>query len=170
MEPMSPQEQFNYRWPLPHVAGSPDLGVLSVSLTSTRSSDPSHLFFGLAGPTGLPEPDGSPLFTSISLIACWRYEPREHLRPLAIARAAIPPSPLRDRVGYSDHDRFRGYVPVHCRSGLQPPCLRFAAAVTGRHARLGTRLLARLYRGRHLRRLSSTRLQGATRTDPSVRY
>src|SRR5258708_10327039 len=30
-----------------HVAGSPDLGVLSVSLTSTRSSDPSHLF-GLA--------------------------------------------------------------------------------------------------------------------------
>ncbi len=166
---MSPQEQFNYRWPLPHVAGSPDLGVLSVSLTSTRSSDPSHLF-GLAGPTGLPERDGSPLFTSISLIACWRYEPREHLRPLAIARAAIPPSPLRDRVGYSDHDRFRGYVPVHCRSGLQPPCLRFAAAVTGRHARLGTRLLARLYRGRHLRRLSSTRLQGATRTDPSVRY
>src|SRR5229473_3359642 len=112
MEPMSPQEQFNYRWPLPHVAGSPDLGVLSVSLTSTRSSDPSHLF-GLAGPTGLPEPDGSPLFTSISLVACWRYEPREHLRPLAIARAAIPPSPLRDRVGYSDNDRFRGYFPVH---------------------------------------------------------
>ena len=48
------------------------------------------------------------------------------------------------------------------RSGLQPPCLRFAAAVTGHHARLGTRLLARLCRGRHLRRLSSTRLQGAT--------
>ena len=59
------------------------------------------------------EPDGSPLFTSISLIACWRYEPREHLRPLAIARAAIPPSPFRDRVGYSDHVRFRGYFPVH---------------------------------------------------------
>src|SRR5450759_1284467 len=110
------------------------------------------------------EPDGSPLFTSISLIACWRYEPREYLRPLAIARAAIPPSPLRDRVGYSDHDRFRGYVPVHCRSGLQPPCLRFAATVTGRHARLGTRLLARLCRGRHFRRLSSTRFQGATRS------
>src|SRR5882672_7872483 len=30
-----------------------------------------------------------------------------------VARAAIPPSPLRDRVGYSDHDRFRGYFPVH---------------------------------------------------------
>src|SRR5205807_1302547 len=86
--------------------------------------------------------------------------------PLAMARPAIPPSPLRDRVGYSDHDRFRGYLPVHCRSGLQPPCLRFAMAVTGHHARLGTRLLARLCRGRHLRRLSSTRLQGATPTEP----
>jgi hypothetical protein len=62
----------------------------------------------------VPERDGSPLFTLLPLVACWRYEPREHLRPLAIARAAIPPSPLRDRVGYSDHDRF------------QPPCLRFA--------------------------------------------
>src|SRR5258708_7253769 len=60
-----------------------------------------------------PEPDGSPLFALLPLVACWRYEPREHLRPLAIARAAIPPSPLRDRVGYSDHDRFRGYFPVH---------------------------------------------------------
>jgi hypothetical protein len=116
-----------------------------------------------------PEPDGSPLFALLPLVACWRYEPREHLRPLAIARAAIPPSPLRDRVGYSDHDRFRGYVPVHCRSGLPPPCLRFATAVTGRRARLGSRLLARLCRGRHLRRQTSTRLQGATLTDPDER-
>src|SRR5260370_23080986 len=51
-------------------------------------------------------------------------------------------------------------------SGLQPPCLRSAAAVPGRHARLGSRLLARLCRGRHRRRQTSTRLQGATRTDP----
>ena len=36
----------------------------------------------------------------------------------------------------------------------------------GRHARLGTRLLARVCRGRHFRRLSSMRFQGATRTDP----
>src|SRR5271163_2402117 len=48
-------------------------------------------------------------------------------------------------------------------SGLQPPCLRFATAVTGRHARLGSRLLARLCRGRHCRRQTSTRLQGANR-------
>ena len=109
------------------------------------------------------EPDGSPLFPLTPLVACWRYEPREHPRPLALARPAIPPSPLSDRVGYSDHVRFRGYLPVHWCSGLQPPCLRFAAAVTGRHARLGTRLLARLCRRRHLRRLSSTRLQGANR-------
>ena len=69
----------------------------------------------LVGPYKLSfEPDGSPLFTSTPLVACWRYEPREHLRPLAIAWTAIPPSPLRDRVGYSDHDRFRGYFPVHC--------------------------------------------------------
>jgi hypothetical protein len=54
-------------------------------------------------------------------------------------------------------------------SGLQPPCLRFATAVTGRHARLGSRLLARLCRGRHLRRQTSTRLQGATPTPPYVR-
>ena len=108
------------------------------------------------------EPDGSPLFPLTPLVACWRYEPREHPRPLALARPEIPPSPLSDRVGYSDHVRFRGYLPVHWCSGLQPPCLRFAAAVTGRHARLGTRLLARLCRRRHLRRLSSTRLQGAT--------
>src|SRR5215470_14551335 len=109
------------------------------------------------------EPDGSPLFPLTPLVACWRYEPREHPRPLALARPAIPPSPLSDRVGYSNHVRFRGYLPVHWCSGLQPPCLRFAAAVTGRHARLGTQLLARLCRRRHLRRLSSTRLQGANR-------
>jgi hypothetical protein len=29
-------------------------------------------------------------------------------------RPAIPPSPLRDRVDYSDHVRFRGYLSVHC--------------------------------------------------------
>ena len=30
-----------------------------------------------------------------------------------MARPLVPPSPLRDRVSYSDHDRFRGYFPVH---------------------------------------------------------
>ena len=53
-------------------------------------------------------------------------------------------------------------------SGLQPPCLRFATTVTGRHARLGSRLLARLCRGRHRRRQTSTRLQGATLIEPDM--
>jgi hypothetical protein len=43
-------------------------------------------------------------------------------------------------------------------------------AATGHHARLGTRLPARLYRGRHLRRHRFMRFQGATRTDPGGRY
>jgi hypothetical protein len=143
---------------------------------STISQSDFHPIIGPFSPhrLGRPyklalEPDGSPLFPLIPLVACWRYEPREHPRPLALARPEIPPSPLSDRVGYSDHVRFRGYLPVHWCSGLQPPCLRFAAAVTGRHARLGTRLLARLCRRRHLRRLSSTRLQGATLIKPDVR-
>jgi hypothetical protein len=143
---------------------------------STISQSDFHPIFSPFSPHRLgrsyrlaPEPNGSPLFTSIPLVACWRYEPREHPRPLAVARPEIPPSPLGDRVGYSDHVGFRGYLPVHCCSGLQPPCLRFAAAVTGRHARLGTRLLAGLCHGHHLRRLSSTRLQGATPTPPYVR-
>src|SRR5262245_32711993 len=77
-------------------------------------------------------------------------------------------SPLRDRVDCFDHDRFRGYDTVHFRSGLLPPCLRFAVYVTGDHARLGARLLARLCRGRHLRRLTSIRLQGATLAEPKI--
>jgi hypothetical protein len=43
-------EQFHARWPLPHVAGSPDLRVLSASLTAVGPSDRSRRF-GLAGPT-----------------------------------------------------------------------------------------------------------------------
>ena len=109
------------------------------------------------------------MFTLLPLVACWRYEPREHLRLLALSRPAVPPSPLSDGVGYSDHVRFRGYFSRSLHSGLQPPCLRFAAAVTGRHARLGSRLLARLCRGRHCRRQTSTRLQGATLIEPDVR-
>src|SRR5262245_25459639 len=77
-------------------------------------------------------------------------------------------SPLRDKAYCFNHDRFRGYVSVHFRSGLRPPCLRFAVYVTGHHARLGARVLASLSRGRHLRRLAYIRLQGATLTDPYV--
>ena len=67
------------------------------------------------------------------------------------AHPGTPSSPLGDRVDYFNHDRFRGYVSVHSRSGLPPPCLRFAVSVAGHHAKLGTRLLARLCRGHHFR-------------------
>src|SRR5258705_3386559 len=93
----------------------------------------------------------------------------EASRTLTVSCPGILPSPLRDKVGAFHHDRFRGYVSVHFRFGLPPPCLRFAVAVAGHHARLGTRLLVRLCRGRHRRRLNSMRLQGATRTEPYVR-
>jgi len=42
--------------------------------------------------------------------------------------------------------------------------------VADHHARLGTRLLAKLCRGRHLRQLDFTCFQGATRTDPYERH
>jgi hypothetical protein len=123
----------------------------------------------LVGPYKLSfEPDGSPLFTSTPLVACWRYEPREHLRPLAKTRPLIPPSPLSDRVGYSDHVRFRGYFPVHCIPAYNLPVYASQWPLPEHHARLGTRLLARLCRGRHRRRQTSTRLQGATLIKPDV--
>src|SRR5215467_14613500 len=86
----------------------------------------------------------------------------EASRTLTVSCPGILPSPLRDKVGAFHHDRFRGYVSVHFRSGLHPPCLRFAVPATGHHARLGTRLLVRLCRGRRYSRLNSMRLQGAT--------
>ena len=132
-------ERPRFRWPLPHVAGSPDLGVLSASLTSARSS-------------GRPRVGGSsgPYKRRLNLtdLPCSREalqlhadgtNPGSALPPLAITRCKMLPSPLGDGVGHSNHDRFRGYLSVHLRSGLQLPCLRFATAVTGRHARLGTR-------------------------------
>ncbi len=100
------------------------------------------------------EPDGSLLFAWNPLAACRRYEPRKHPRTLAMTHPGILPSPQSDRVGYFNRVRFRGYLVVHWCSGLHPPCLRFAMAVTGHHARLGTRLRARLCRRRHLRQLN----------------
>ena len=54
------------------------------------------------------------MFTLIPLVACWRYEPRKRPRPLALLRGLRFRLPLlSDRVGYSNHVRFRGYFPVH---------------------------------------------------------
>src|ERR1035441_7716384 len=56
---------------------------------------------------------------------------------------------------------------IHLHSGLQFPCLRFAVSVATPHARLGTRLLARLCHGGHLRPLNFVRFQGATPIEPA---
>src|ERR1035437_2912086 len=112
MEPMSPKNKST-------TAGRFPMCRLARPRSTTSQSD-FHPILGPFSPHRLVEsyklalePDGSPLFTSLPLVACWRYEPREHPTPLAMSRPAILPSPLRDRVGYSDHDRFRGYFPVH---------------------------------------------------------
>ena len=93
----------------------------------------------------------------------------EASRTLAKVHPGILPSPLRNWVGNFNHVRFRGYLSVHFRFGLQSSCLRFAVDVTAHHARLGTWLLARLYQGSHLRPLNFLRLQGATPTPPGMR-
>jgi len=61
---------------------------------------------------------------------------------------------------------FGAITPLTFVPGLKPSCLRFAGTIAGHQARLGARLLAKLYRGRHLRRLNSIRLQGANLTSP----
>src|ERR1700722_2029865 len=135
-------------------------------ITSTRPSGLPHLV-GLSGPTNLRL---NRMDLPCSHASLWLHaggkNPGSIPERSPMTLPGILPSPLRDKVGYSNHDRFRGHIPVHCCSGLQTPCLRFAMAVTGHHARLGTRLLAKLYRGRHFRRLGYMRFQGATRTDP----
>lgn len=50
---------------------------------------------------------------------------------------------------------FGAILPFTDVPACNPPCLRFAMTVAGHHARLGTRLRARLYRGLHFRRLNS---------------
>ena len=46
---------------------------------------------------------------------------------------------------------FGANTPFTFVPACKPPCLRFAVTVTGHHARLGTQLLAKLYRGGHPR-------------------
>src|SRR5262249_42718073 len=85
-----------------------------------------------------------------------------------VARPAIPPFPFAGQGRLLRSRSISGLFSRSLCSGLQPPCLRFAVAVTVHHPRLGSRLLARLYRGRHLRRQSATHLHDATRPDPYV--
>ena len=115
-----------------------------------------------------PEPDGSPLFTLLPLVACWRYRTPGAPRTARVVAACDSAFPFERQGRLLRSRSISGLYSRSLHSGLQPPCLRFATAVTGRHARLGSRLLARLYRGRHCRRQTSTRLQGATLVKPGV--
>src|SRR5271163_2448786 len=114
----------------------------------------------------VPEPDGSPLFTLLPLVACWRYRTPEAPQTARVVAACDSAFPFERQGRLLRSRSISGLYSRSLHSGLQPPCLRFATAVTGRHARLGSRLLARLCRGRHCRRQTSTRLQGATLIEP----
>ena len=84
------QEQFTCASPCGRLLRPPSTISQYDFHSIVRPSSP----WRLVGPYKLSfEPDGSPLFTSKPLVACWRYEPREHLRPLAKTRPLIPPSP-----------------------------------------------------------------------------
>src|SRR5262250_1352573 len=135
-------------------------------LTSTRTSGLPHLA-GLSGPTNFRL---NRMDLPCSRRSLWLHaggtnpgSTASHSQCCATCDSAFPIAGqgrlLRSR-------SISGLFSRSLYSGLQPPCLRFAVAVTGHHARLGSRLLARLYRGRHLKRQSSTRFQGATLVEP----
>ena len=117
-----------------------------------------------------PEPDGSPLFTSSPSVTCQRYEPRKRPNPLAVSRyrdAAFPVErsgrPLRSRSISGLTLRSLAFRPATFLSTLRSGCYQ-----TPRKTRY-TAAWLRLCRGRHFRRLNSTRLQGATLTEPYVK-
>src|ERR1035438_4692749 len=68
-------EHFDFRWPLPHVVGSPHRRVLSASLTACEPSDRPR-FIGLATLTASAGTHGSPLFATSPSSTCRGYEPR----------------------------------------------------------------------------------------------
>ena len=160
-------ERVTCRQPLPPVNGSPVLRVLSTGLTSARLLDRPCL----GGLSGLaPEPDGSPLFTSSPSVTCQRYEPRKRPGPLAMSRyrdAAFPVErsgrPLRSRSISGLSLRSLAFRPATFLSTLRSGCYQ-----TPRKTRY-TAAWLRLCRGRHFRRLNSTRLQGATLPKLDVR-
>ena len=77
--------------------------------------------------------------------------------PLGVIGSATP---TRSDIGAN--------IPFTFVPACTPPCLRFAVTVTGHHARLGTRLLARLYRGSHPRPPNFMRFP--RRNTPNIRH
>ena len=109
------------------------------------------------------------MFTSSPSVTCQRYEPRKRPGPLAISRyrdAAFPVEgsdrPLRSRSISGLFIRSLAFRPTTFLSTLRSGCYQ-----TPRKTRYAAAWL-RLCRGRHPRRLNSTRLQGATLPEPYV--
>ena len=84
---------------------------------------------------------------------CRRSPPRD-------ARCCLPPWEMGSATPTTID--FGAIFPFTCVPAYSFPAYASQRAVTGRHARLGTRLLARPCRGCHFRRLCLTSFQGAT--------
>src|SRR3954451_20619065 len=161
MEPMSPQNESPVAGRFPRLSRSPS----TISRSDFRPVRPR-----LDGLSGLaPEPDGSPLFPSSPSVTCQRYEPRKCPGPLAISQdrdAAFPVEgsgrPLRSRSISGLSLRSLAFRPATFLSTLRSVCYQ-----TPRKTRYAAAWL-RLCRGRHPRRLNSTRLQGATPSEPDM--
>src|SRR6266851_8420007 len=65
--------------------------------------------------------------------------------PYRILNFCLPHSGIRSATSITID--FGAIFPFTAVPACKPPCLRFAVAVAGHHARLGTRLLAKLCRG-----------------------
>lgn len=111
------------------------------------------------------------MFTSSPSVTCQRYEPRKRPDPLAVSRyrdAAFPVErsgrPLRSRSISGLSIRSLAFRPATFLSTLRSGCYQ-----TPRKTRY-TAAWLRLCRGRHFRRLNSTRLQGATLPKPDMSF
>src|SRR6516165_5563900 len=160
-------ERLSFRWPLPHVAGSPGRRVISASLTAIRSS-------------GLPRRVGLSDLTSHRLnrtaLPCSHGTLRLHAS--GTNPGSIPGhSPYRSLGFCLPHRAIGSATSTTMDFGAIFPFTRVPACnlpvyasqcCRSHHARLGTRLRAKLCRGRHLRRLDSMSFQGATLSHPFV--
>src|ERR1700688_379959 len=81
-----------------------------------------------------PEPDGSSLFTLLPLVACWRYRTPGAPQTARVVAACDSAFPFERQGRLLRSRSISGLYSRSLHSCLQPPCLRFATAVTGRHA------------------------------------
>src|SRR3954470_22106558 len=167
MEPMSPRNESPAASRFPRLSRPPS----PLSWCDFRPVIGPSSPWRLVGSYRLaPEPDGSPLFPSSPSVACWRYETRKRPGPLAMSRCrdvAFPVEgsgrPLRSRSISGLSLRSLALRPATFLSTLRSGCYQTPRKTRYAAARL------RLCRGRHPRRLNSTRLQGATLTEPYMK-